>query len=259
MKLTVLGGSAAGPNTGQGCSGYLISENRTRMVLDLGPGTLPELRKHVDFRTLDGIVISHMHLDHVLDLLALRFALANNPIPAPLPTPLWLPPGGSGVLGRTGAAFASPGEESTFFAPMFAITEYDPLGITEIGDCSVSFARTVHSEPCWAVRVSSRSAPGRDLVYTADTGPEAGLRAFGDGAAVLLAEATLAAAGDEPTEARVHMTAAEAGELATQIGAERLVLTHLWEELGRDAAAFAAARTFAGPIEVALPGLGVSW
>lgn len=258
MKLTVLGGSAAGPNTGQGCSGYLISEDETRLVLDLGPGTLPELRKHTDFRTLDGIVVSHMHLDHVLDLLALRFALAYNPIPAPMPIPLWLPPGGFDVFRQAGAAFAAAGGESRFFSPMFSIAEYDPEGVIAIGRFSIRFAKTVHPLPCWAMRVAS-SASDRDLIYTADTGPATDLAGFGSGAAVLLSEATLIRPGNEPPEDRGHLTAQEAGDLATRMGVETLVLTHIWEESGRDIAKREAATAFTGSIHAASPGLELSW
>ena len=81
MKLTVLGGSAAGPNTGAGCAGFLVSEDDTAIVIDMGPGTVLELRKHVDFRTLDAIVISHYHLDHILDLGAFRYLAMYDPAP----------------------------------------------------------------------------------------------------------------------------------------------------------------------------------
>ena len=73
MNVVVLGGSAAGGTTGAGCAGYLLIEGETRLVVDLGPGTLLELRKHVDFRAIDGIVNSHYHLDHILDVGALRY------------------------------------------------------------------------------------------------------------------------------------------------------------------------------------------
>lgn len=105
MQLTVLGGSAASPNAGMGCAGLLVQTETTRFVLDLGPGTLQELRRHADFRTLDAVIISHLHLDHVLDLLTLRHALVYNPIPAPNPIPVWLPPGGIDFLERTTAPF----------------------------------------------------------------------------------------------------------------------------------------------------------
>src|SRR5215216_3648310 len=106
MELTILGGSAAGPNPGQGCSGYLVGSGMTRVVLDLGSGTFPELRRHVDYRLLDGVVLSHWHLDHFLDILALRYALEYNPVPANRRLPLWLPPGGLELLHRLAQAVA---------------------------------------------------------------------------------------------------------------------------------------------------------
>lgn len=256
MKLTVLGGSAAGPNTGQGCSGYLVEVGATRLVLDLGPGTLPELRRHADFRALDAIVITHLHLDHTLDLGALRFALTYNPVKPERPTALWLPPGGRSFLDRFAATF-EPEDDGAFFAKAFAVEEYDPTRTLRIGDAQLSFAPTVHYVPCWAIRVSD-GAEG-DLVYTADTGPAADLRGFADGAAVVVAEGTSLEPSPESFEERGHLTAAEAAELAGRAGAGTLVLTHLWEERGFDAYRTQAAAVFPGRIELARPGLEITW
>ncbi len=259
MRLTVLGGSAAGPNTGQGCSGYLLSDEDTRIVLDLGPGTLPELRRHADFRTLDGIVVSHVDVDHVLDLFALRDALSYNPVSAPLPTPLWLPPGGSAVLRQAGAAFLGSTSRTNYFLPAFSIIEYDPASPIEIGPLTVSFARTVHPRPCWAMRVASKTQPERDLVYTGDTGPAVDLREFARGCSVLVSEASLLLPGEETAEDRIHLTAGEAGALSSGIDAETLVLTHMWEENGVDTALEQVRRVFSGDIAVAHPGLTIEW
>lgn len=258
MRVTVLGGSAAGPNTGQGCSGYLVEADATRLVLDLGPGTLPELRRHADFRTLDGIVVSHLHLDHVLDLFALRFALAYNPRPAPRPFPLWLPPGGAVVLAQAAAAFVAPGEAARFFEEHFALREYDPASSLAIGGMRLSFAPTAHFVPCWAIRVA---APGTvaPLVYTADTGPAADLASFARGAGLLIAEATEVHPSPTPPAERGHMTAVEAGDLARHADAKTLLLTHLWEEHDPSRAQSQASRAFAGRIEVARPGFKLSW
>ena len=259
MKLTVLGGSAASVGPGQGCSGYLIEGGDTRIVLDLGPGTLPELRRHTDYRTMDGIVISHMHLDHVLDLLALRFAVAYNPVPAPLPIPLWLPPDGSTVLQRAGAAFSTSDTGGDFFTPMFAISEYDPDASLTIGDLTVTFARTVHPLPCWAMRIASASQPGQDLVYTADTGPAVKLETFSMGCAVVLSEATLPITRDDPDESRIHLKGKDAGEIAAKSGAQTLVLTHMFEENDPVDTQVRAAEVFSGPIHRAVPGLAIEW
>ncbi|HEU0116445.1 MAG TPA: MBL fold metallo-hydrolase [Thermomicrobiales bacterium] len=257
MRLTVLGGSAAGPNIGQGCAGFLAQGNGAAIVLDLGPGTLPELRRHADFRTLDAIVISHLHLDHILDLFALRFALAYNPIPPRRKTRLVLPPGGEAWFARAAALFG--GEESAaYFGDVFAIEEFDPGATLAIGPATLRFASTVHYVPCWAIRLAFATASG-DLAYTADTGPTADLDAFARGSAVILAEAAAGPAPDEPIATRGHLTPTEAGLLAHRAGAQTLVLTHIWEEHGRELALAQAAAVFTGRLELARPGLVVEW
>lgn len=48
--------------------GLFIEEGRTRLSLDPGPGAVVQYaRKEIDLTTLDAIVISHRHLDHVGD------------------------------------------------------------------------------------------------------------------------------------------------------------------------------------------------
>src|SRR5215218_6331991 len=151
MRLTVLGGSAASPNTGAGCSGYLIAHGETRLWVDPGPGTLAELRRHTDFRTLTGVLVSHMHLDHVLDLLALRHALAYNPVRAPSPVPVWLPPGGAAFLARAVEPFDECDEPGRFSATIH-VREYDPEQPLTIGNITVDFVPAVHDVPSWAMR-----------------------------------------------------------------------------------------------------------
>ena len=68
MKLTVVGCSPAWPNAGGAHSGYLVSSNGRRLLLDCGPGVLARLRELEAWPTVDAIVISHLHLDHCGDL-----------------------------------------------------------------------------------------------------------------------------------------------------------------------------------------------
>jgi ribonuclease BN (tRNA processing enzyme) len=256
MKLTVLGGSAAGPNPGQGCSGYLVASGQTRLVLDLGPGTLPELRMHADFREIDAYVLSHLHLDHSLDILALRYALAYNPIRPARQIPLFLPPGGLAFLGRLAMALGDSPLAREFFN-VFAAQEYDPAAELAVGDLSLRFHPTVHYVPCWAMRVCH--ATDGDLVYTADTGPAADLAPFARDCEVMIAEGTVSGEPDEPFALRGHMTPREAGALARRARAGRLVLTHLWTENDPALAQQEAAAAYGGPVERATPGLQLTW
>ena len=51
-----------------------------------------------------------------------------------------------------------------------------------------------------------------------------------------------------------HLSAAQAGALAAEIGAERLVVTHIVPGRDPEQARAQAARTFAGPLTVAVTG-----
>ncbi|MDQ4045489.1 MAG: MBL fold metallo-hydrolase [Chloroflexota bacterium] len=258
MKLTTIGGSAAGTGTLQGCSCYLVQSDTTSVVLDLGPGTLQQLRSHVDYRLIDGIVISHLHADHIADLVALRFTLSYNPVPAPAPVPLWLPPDGIATLRRIAQAFESPDSGLEWFTDVLEVQEFDPNGSVEIGDLTCTFTPTVHYVPCWAIRVHPADGTS-DVFYTADTGPAADLASFGSGAKVVIAEATDVGESDQDFEARGHLTAVEAAQLASDIGAETLVLAHMFEERDPEGLMIAAEHVFDGTLLRAVPGLEVRW
>jgi ribonuclease BN (tRNA processing enzyme) len=115
----------------------------------------------------------------------------------------------------------------------------------------------VHDIPAWTTRVHTAGAA--DLGYTGDTGPVARLVPFFAAVGVLVAEATLLDASDGPLPERGSLTAAEAGALAAAVGAETLVLTHMWEEFGFAHYRAEAAAAFAGRIEMATPGLTIGW
>lgn len=257
-QLTILGGSSAGVGTGQGCSSYLVTVNETNVVLDMGPNTLHELRKHVDYRAMDAIVISHLHLDHVLDLFALRFMLAYNPVKADRKIPLYLPPDGLAFMAKAAELFATDSAEiPEYFSDVFDMIEFNPDQTLEIGDLTVSFARTVHIIPCWAMRIHPKD--GEDLVYTADTGSDADLDAFAHGAAVIVADAASSPKAPDNVKRTIHYDAEAAAGLADRAESQHLVLSHQWEELDPIQNAAIARDHFQGRISIAAPGLTVTW
>lgn len=257
-KLTVLGGSAAGVGTGQGCSGYLVQTESTALVLDLGPGTAIELRKHADFRTLDAIVISHLHMDHVLDIFALRFALAYNPVKPEKRIPLYLPPGGLEFMERAVALWKTSNDDDTYFTAVYDMAEYDPDDMLRIGDFTLRFAPTAHLIPCWAIRVEANDGSD-DLFYGADSGIDGDLDGIAEGAAVVIAEAAAPPHADPDVIRHMHYTPQQAAQLAERAGARNLVLTHIWEEHDPEKQAEAAREHFTGRMSIAVPGLTLTW
>jgi ribonuclease BN (tRNA processing enzyme) len=216
---------------------------------------LHQLRAETDYTAVDAVVISHFHSDHMLDLVPYRYGLLYGPASPAKPIPLWLPPGASRGLARLAAALENLDEPSyAFWDSTFEVREYDPASDLEVGDLTISFAQTQHYVPCHAMRIDALG--GGTLFYSADTGAVEPLLSLAAGADVALVEATLEAAEPDQYE-RGHLTAHEAGLLATKAGVRQLVLTHLWVERGDHAAIEEASRAFDGQISVAKPGMTI--
>jgi ribonuclease BN (tRNA processing enzyme) len=258
MELIVLGGSAAAPNPNGASAGYLVRSGEAAILIDCGSGVVSKLRAQCDPRALSGVIISHLHSDHILDLVALRYCLQYVPPGPGAPLPLYLPPRGIDFLNHLGAVFAVGNEDAgDFWTAVFSPMEYGaeaeegrPL---TIGPLSIRLMPMVHYIPAWAMRITERTT-GRVLTFSADTGPTAPLAAFAAASDLLLCEATiLEQTGDDPA-LWGHLTGGEAGSIAAKARARRLVLTHLWQELGFDNYLAAARHEFDGPIDLAYSG-----
>jgi ribonuclease BN (tRNA processing enzyme) len=93
-------------------------------------------------------------------------------------------------------------------------------------------------------------------MYTGDSGPTADIADLASGADLLLAEATYV--DRVPSDSVQHLGSARAaGQHAAAARTAHLVLTHLSPGTNPMAAQRAAARAFAGPIDVARGGLVV--
>src|SRR5690606_35177276 len=200
---------------GRPCAGYLIEHKNTRVLCDAGPGVYMSLP--VDPDLIDAVVISHQHADHCSDLLTAFHAWTYRPDPREN-VPVYAPPS---VLERV-AAFVDKGQEHVFEQTFdfHAVGEGDSA---TIGDFDVSFTDMYHSVPC----VGSRwEADGRSLFYTGDTGPQGNWRETARGVDVMLAEASYQESTKNP-EYPMHLSAAEAAAIAREVGAGKLVLTHI--------------------------------
>src|SRR3954464_10034295 len=88
MRLTVLGKSPSWQDADGACSGYLIEEQGTSVLLDCGNGVFSKLRRYRDYTRVDAVVISHLHADHFLDLVPFSYALTYpRPPPPRRPSP----------------------------------------------------------------------------------------------------------------------------------------------------------------------------
>jgi ribonuclease BN (tRNA processing enzyme) len=253
MQLTVLGRSPARPNPGEACAGYMVEGGGSRVLLDAGPGVVAQLLLVGHPEELDAVVISHMHTDHFLDLVTLRYVYPWREEARPKLRVI-LPPGSAEQMAEVARGAGYPG----FWEKAFILDEHDGERPIELGGLRLEPGATKHYVPTWGFRIEARGTgeAGGLLVYTADTAPSPLAERLSDGAELLLCEATLRSLDEDaqPPEPRGHLLPSEAGELARGAGARRLLLTHLPVNDGEPAAAArAAAETFNGEVAVAEP------
>lgn len=249
MKVTILGASPAIPNPGGACTGLLFESGSASLLVDCGVGVVSRLQQHIEYHSLSAIVITHMHADHALDLVTMRYALKYGPWDGPPAViPVHLPPQGTEALETIAGPFAE--DETDFFQGEFAIHEYDPKVPLEIGPFRLTFQPTTHYVPTWAVRVE---AEGRVVAFSADTGPATDLSPLAKGADLFICEAGVSSRQAEP-HTWGHLAPDEAGAMARRAQARVLVLTHVWTGYNTTAMLEAAHRAFEGPTHLAREG-----
>ncbi len=261
MKFTVLGKSPAWQDAGGACSGYLVSQGDTTILMDCGNGVFGKLRERCDYVDIDAIFISHLHADHFLDLIPFAFGLTHAPRQQPVPVGKW--PGTDSPARPV--LYAPPGARRAFsnvceiwgmcslIEDAFDFREYDPAARVEVGEMEFAFREVPHFIQTWAIGITGPGGVG--ITYGADCRPNEALVDFARDTDLLVAEATLPR--PERDGVRGHLTPGEAGEHGAAAAARRMLLTHISDELDPEWAVEEAGRAFEGPLEVAFEGLQV--
>ena len=221
VRLTVLGSQGTWPGASRECCGYLVTADGFNLWLDAGTGTFARLQEHLPVGELGGLLISHGHADHFLDIIPAFYARHY------------------GGLGAPGLPFHSP--------PGF--TDLAALLVSEAGRNVMARGLRLHARdarrdlrgravPRHAVRDDPHR---RALARVPDRGRRQGARLHrrhravrrGDrrwrsDADLFLCEATYQ---NDSELSFFHLSALQAAEHAAAGGAARLVLTHITPNL----------------------------
>jgi ribonuclease BN (tRNA processing enzyme) len=219
FRLTVLGCSSAPPHDAWPAAGYLIEWDTTAVLLDAGQGVVRRLQRLMDPTHLSAVVVGHMHADHYLDLVGLRYLFPWGEA-ALDPLALHLPPGGRARMDALATAIS---ERPGFFDAAFDAREFEPDQPLRIGPFTIRFVRGRHYVPAWGVVVEAPD--GRRLGYTGDTGPSDAVVEAMRGVDLLLIEAGLRLPSHDDPE-RGHLTAEEAIDMAVRSEARATLLVH---------------------------------
>jgi len=242
MRLTVLGACGAWPEAGQACSGYLIEHEGFSLVVDLGYATVPRLLGLVDADRVDAVFISHGHPDHCADLNPLLRARALRDNPAK-PLPVYALPGALAPV----LALDRPG----MLDDAYVLHEFAGGSRFTIGP----FSAQTRLLPHWVPNAGLRLRAGdRVFAYTGDSGPSPEIADLARDADLLLAEASYA--DQVPPDASAYLTSArQAGRQASDAGARRLLLTHLFHGTDHRTAVDRAGEAYGAEVGIAVAGL----
>lgn len=212
MKLTVLGKYGPWPKTDCACSGYLLEAAGKRLLIDCGSGVLASLQRHCPIDRLDGVILTHLHSDHMGDMLVLRYALpyflGKGLMKAPLP--VFLPATPENVA------------ETILTDGSFDAQLVKGGDTAEFQGLSLSFFRVRHPVECNAVKIA---AEGKTFVFSGDMNTTPGFDEFAGSADLLMMDGCFLKV--EWAESKPHLSAALAAEIGLKAKAKRLLITHI--------------------------------
>jgi ribonuclease BN (tRNA processing enzyme) len=212
LKVTLLGTGVGIPQPGRSQSALLI-ENGLPLLFDCGAGTLLRLTDAgISMQDLDTVVLTHLHLDHSADILALANARYLMQLP------------GLEVYGPTGTAQWLQALQSAY--PYLEkmevhVHELSPMDAISLKGCDIFAEEARHSVTALAYRVDSED---KVVVYSGDTEPSTRVAALAEGADLLIHECSF----PEPFDVTNHTTPKKLSSLLKNVG--RVVLTHFYPE-----------------------------
>ena len=149
LKLTILGANGPYPGADGACSGYLVEGGGAALMLDAGSGALARLMGRLPLTELDAAVLSHLHYDHMSDMLPMLYALGFSGRSQPL---------------RTIAPHTPEAARALLNHPALAVEEPTE---TAVKGLKLTFAPARHPIEAYMISVEG---DGRRLAFTGDAG-----------------------------------------------------------------------------------------
>lgn len=216
MKLTVLGCAGTFPGPASACSSYVLEHDGFRLLIDVGNGALGPLQQYVGLLGVNAVLVSHLHGDHCLDLVAYSHALRYHPEGPLLRLPVYGP-----VATRHRLCGAFDDWPSDGLGDVFDFRGIR-TGQRSIGPFEIELDRVRHPIEAYGMRLT---ADGRTFTYSADTGSCEQVEKLARDCDLFLCESSWADSPSNPPG--IHMSGRDAGEAAHRADAHRLLLTHI--------------------------------
>ena len=241
-RLITLGSGAALPDASRDNTYMVVAGRESSILIDCAGSPLHKLQVvGVDLDTLDSLIVTHHHPDHLYGVPGLLLGLQLHGRQEPFH-----------IFGpqRTVTAITSIMDAlewqdwlSTMPAVFHEVEMREGYKVIESPEFEITSSPVEHHVPTIAVKVVSKET-GKAIAYSSDTEPCEALATLAQGADLLLHEGT----GDYEG----HSSPAQAGAMARRCGVGKLVLIHFTAlDSKLEGLRQAAAAEFDGPVELA--------
>jgi len=223
MKVQFVGCGDAFGSGGRFNTCIHVTADRHSFLIDCGATSVVAMKRiGIESNAIDTILFTHFHADHFGGI---PFFLLDAQLNAKRKKPLLIvgPPGLKDWLTRV-MALAFPGDRTLPFE--LKLHEIEIGKPAPLGDMIVTAFHVVHDDragPCLAYRMET---DGKTLCYSGDTEWTETLVAAAKDADLFICECY---SYEKPIKA--HMSPATLLEQAPRIGAKRIVLTHLSDDM----------------------------
>ena len=211
MRIIPIGIWGGYPKAKGANSSFLVIEDGFHLLIDCGSGVLASFQQIIPIQSLDAVIITHYHHDHVADVGVLKYAkLVQN------------------QLHKRKSINVYAHNKDKRFNDWKSSEDIQFQVITEgkqqkIGPFTVRTAVTNHPAYCLAIQLENNE--GKIVTFTSDTAWKDELVSFASESDLLVSEANLY----EYLEGKIpgHLSGREAGILARKANVKQLLLTHL--------------------------------
>lgn len=210
MKVTVIGYWGGYPEKGEATSCYLIEEKNFKLLVDCGSGALSSLQNYTDLQSINCVIISHYHHDHIADIGVLQYYKIINAGAGSAPLPIY------------GHSLDKEKFNALSYKEVTRGFEYKANEQLNLGPFTIHFIKTVHPVDCFAMRIESKK---NTIVYTADSSYMEGFIPFSENADLLICDCNMYE-NQEGTQAG-HMNSKEVAMIASKANVKNLLLSHL--------------------------------
>jgi ribonuclease BN (tRNA processing enzyme) len=218
-ELIVIGSGTGIPSLRRGAPGLIVISDRSRLLIDSGSGTLGRmLEVGITYRDPDLLLYTHIHPDHVSDLVPIIFASKNPDHPRE-----------KELLCMGGPGFKSYFEKlRNLYGPWIDPQSY-PLTVKEISDEALAYRDLkilsrpmAHISESVGYRIEFKD--GKSMAVSGDTGYCQNIVDLGFEVDLLVLECSF----PDGKEIEGHLTPSLAGRIALESNCKRLLLTHLY-------------------------------